>query len=126
MSRIKNCQGMTLVEIMIVLAIIGIVVAITIPGWIRQRESSRGVACQENLTKIEYAKEMYAFEHKLTGDYELEMSDLWMEDGTGYLKFEPKCPAGGTYFVNPINTKPSCSYFRHELFAGAPTHESPW
>jgi prepilin-type N-terminal cleavage/methylation domain-containing protein len=117
---------MTLVEIMVVLAIIGIIVMIAIPGWIRQRESSRGVACQENLTKIEYAKEMYAFEHKLHGDFDLEMSDLWSEDGTGYLKYEPDCPAGGLYTVNPINIKPSCSYFRHELFSGAPTHESPW
>jgi prepilin-type N-terminal cleavage/methylation domain-containing protein len=117
---------MTLVEIMIVLAIIGIIVAITIPGWIRQRESSRGVACQENLTKIEYAKEMYAYEYKLTSGHEVDMSDLWKEDGTGYLKHAPECPAGGIYYPNPISVKPSCTYFRHEIFSSSPTHESPW
>lgn len=117
---------MTLVEIMCVLGIIGIILMIAIPGWIRQREASRGVACQENLTKIEYAKEMYAFEYKLRGGHDVDMSDLWEEDGTGYLKYAPDCPAGGIYTANPISAKPSCTYYGHELFSSAPTHESPW
>ena len=109
-------------EIMIVLGIIAIIVLIAVPGWIRQRESARGCACQENLSKIDGAKELYTYEHKLRGGNTIQMSDLWAKDGTGYLKKEPKCPAGGTYAVNPVNIDPTCSYYGFEIYESSPKH----
>lgn len=118
-------RGMTLVEIMTVLGIIGILLIIAIPGWIRQREQSRGIACQENLTKIEHAKEIYTFDKNLNEGDQVEVDDLWEEDGTGYLKKEPKCPAGGAYYANPVNTDPTCSYNGSELFENTAPHKLP-
>ncbi len=125
MMKKNTSPGMTLVEIMLVLGLIGILIALAIPGWIRQRESARGYACQENLSKIDGAKELYTYEHHLRGGNIIQMSDLWAMDGTGYLKKEPQCPGGGSYAVNPVNFPPTCSYYGNELFESSPKHLYP-
>jgi len=105
-------KGFTLVEIMIVVAIIGILIAIAVPGFLRARENSRGQACQENLTKIDGAKEQWALEWKIsngTASPSNFLSDTNYFGPNGYVKKEPKCPSGGTYTCNPIGTDPTCS-----------------
>ncbi len=107
-------KGFTLVEIMIVVAIIGILIAIAVPGFLRARENSRGQACQENLTKIDGAKEQWALELKLSNGTALADSAAYLGDANifgpnGYVKKEPLCPSGGTYTVSNIGTDPSCS-----------------
>lgn len=103
-------KGFTLVEIMIVVAIIGIIIAIAVPAFIRARENARGRACQENLSKIEGGKEQYAIETKKSNGFDVPLSDLVKAGGTGYLKTTPTCPAGGTYTVATVGTNPTCSY----------------
>lgn len=109
----KRTKGFTLVEIMIVVAIIGIIIAIAVPAFLRARENSRGRACQENLSKIDGAKEQYALEFRLSNGGTVTMDDL-IQPGTaaageGYLKSSPDCPSGGSYTVNVIGTDPTCS-----------------
>lgn len=116
-------KGFTLVEIMIVVAIIGIIIAIAVPAFLRARENARGRACQENLSKIDGAKEQYAIEKKIGNNEAVDMDDLANADGTGYLKSVPTCPAGGTYTEGNIGTDPTCDYsaptwaVQHELAA---------
>jgi len=99
----------TLIEIMIVVAIIGIIVAIAVPAFLRAREVSRARGCQENLAKIEGAVTMYAVEKKKGGDYDVSFDEIIQEDGTGYLKAMPSCPSNGEYSIDKINTPPTCS-----------------
>jgi len=94
---------------MIVVAIIGILIAIAVPGFVKARTTSRARACQENLTKVDGAKEQNALEENLAAGDPVEFTDLVESDGTGYLKKTPGCPAGGEYTVNNIGTDPSCS-----------------
>lgn len=104
-------KGFTLVEIMIVVAIIGIIIAIAVPAFLRARENARGRACQENLTKIDGAKEQFAIEEKVGQDEPVSIEDdLIGDNGTGYLKAVPECPAGGEYTVGNIGTNPTCDY----------------
>jgi prepilin-type N-terminal cleavage/methylation domain-containing protein len=106
----KRRSGFTLVEIMIVVAIIGIIVTIAIPGFLRARETSRARSCQENLTKIDGAKEQYALDRNLA--HNAAISGGWTDlvGGTNYLKSQPTCSAGGTYTMNAIGTAPTCNY----------------
>jgi len=110
MKLVSLKKGFTLVEIMIVVAIIGIIIAIAVPAFLRARENARGRACQENLSKIDGAKEQYAIEKKVANAVAIEMTSLTGTNGTGYLKQEPKCPAGGTYTVGNVGADPTCSY----------------
>ena len=103
----KRSSGFTLVEIMIVVAIIGILIAIAIPGFIKARTTSQAKACQENLQKVDGAKEQWALETKAAADAEPTAADLY--GATLYVKVEPKCPTGDTaYTINAISIPPAC------------------
>jgi hypothetical protein len=113
--RVNDAQGIQWVQIggvstspaaMMGVAGVGIGVAVAVPAFLRARENSRGRACQENLAKIDGAKEQYALEHNLKTGAKVTMKDLV---GT-YLKRTPTCPAGGTYTLNAVGENPTCSY----------------
>ena len=95
-------------EIMIVVAIIGIIIMIAIPSFIRARETSRARACQENLQKIDGAKEQYALDQNVGQGDDVALTDLI--GPTLYIKREPECPAGGAYTVGAVGTDPTCDY----------------
>ena len=98
-------RGFTLVEIMIVVLIIGILLAIAVPNFVRARESSRARSCVANLKQIDAAKEQYAMDNNLSNGATCVMEDLVPT----YLKSQPSCPSGGTYTVGAIGTNPTCS-----------------
>ncbi len=63
----KNQGGFTLVEIMIVVAIIGLLAAIAVPGFIRARKRSQATAVLNDARVLDGAKDQYAIENNKTG-----------------------------------------------------------
>ena len=102
-------SGFTLVEIMIVVAIIGLLAAIAIPNFIKARTTSQMNACINNLRQIDGAIQQWALENKKGAAAGVAFTDI-----SGYLKNAVVCPAGGTTFANSytittVDVKPVCA-----------------
>lgn len=111
MKRLNRKKGFTLVEIMIVVLIIGILLAIAVPNFVRARETSRTRSCIANLRQLDSGKEQYAMEARLAAGAAVAMANVVPD----YVKKEPVCPAGGTYTVGNVGADPTCSVAGHAL-----------
>jgi type IV pilus assembly protein PilA len=102
LNSTHNRRGFTLVEIMIVVAIIGLVAAIAIPSFLRYRESSRRSVCIANLKQMQDAKVQWAFEKNKKGtDIPVELDLIGPNT---YLRDKPSCPSGGADYITTIGT----------------------
>lgn len=108
----KCARGFTLVEVMIVIAIIAIMAAAGVPNFVRYRARAQQQACIENLWNIQHAKEAWGMETGGTGEVRMQNLVDTTNPDNGFLRKEPKCPyspAGSGYNVGTyLGADPTC------------------
>ena len=116
--------GFTLVEIMIVVAIIGLLAAIAIPNFVRARTTAQANACINNLRQIDGAKQQWALETKAGPTASPQPTDVQPYMGRGSAGTLPTCPSDSTslfansYTMGNVQTAPVCKI----LPTGTPPH----
>jgi prepilin-type N-terminal cleavage/methylation domain-containing protein len=109
MKRKTSRQGgFTLVEIMIVVAIIGLLASIAIPNFVKARTTAQMNACISNLRQIDGAIQQWALDTKQGDTATVTAADI-----LPYLKNAVTCPSGGktfadSYSVSTVSTAPAC------------------
>jgi len=115
-------SGFTLVEIMIVVAVIGLIASIALLNFIRARETSQATLCSQSLERLDGAKAQAAFAFNLGNNDVPSDAQLIPFFGAPFGATvngsTELCPAGGTYAVNDLVTPPSCN-----LAAGPGNHQ---
>lgn len=107
----NTSQGFTLVEIMIVVAIIGLLAAIAIPSFMKARTTSQTNACINNLRQIESGKEQWALERRKGTGIQVVTTEV-ME----FIKnpsSTTNCPSGGTVVFGYVGTNATCDITGH-------------
>jgi prepilin-type N-terminal cleavage/methylation domain-containing protein len=109
--RASRKSGFTLVEIMIVVAIIGLLAAIAIPNFVKARTTSQQNACINNLRQFDGAAQQWALETKQSPGASATTSLI-----QPYIKLKvgggiPDCPANGTYSTSwSVSNAPTCTF----------------
>lgn len=112
--KLSRSGGFTLVEIMIVVAIIGLLATIAIPNFVRARLKAQQAACINNLRQIDGAKQTWALENKAAQSTIPTIQNVQPYLGRGTQGTAPTCPADSqstfatSYSLNDLQTAPTC------------------
>ena len=108
MLRILNTKraGFTLVEIMIVVAIIALLAAIAVPNFLRSRKRSQATQVLEDLRILDAAVDLYAIENYKNSATTPAWSDVkaYIKTGSRLYTSAQKDILGNTLKINAIDT----------------------
>jgi prepilin-type N-terminal cleavage/methylation domain-containing protein len=100
--------GFTLIEIMIVVAIIGLLATMAIQNYGKSREKVYQTTCTKNLQLIQGSIDMWALDLKKDSADPVTYSDI-----SAYMRNSVVCPSGGTsfadsYAITTVDARPTC------------------
>jgi len=114
--KIKTVRsgGFTLIEIMIVVAIIGLLATMAIPNFMHANEKAKQTTCINNLRQIDGAKQAWSVENRVALTTTPVIANIQPYLGRGTAGTAPTCPSDGSksfatsYSLNDLQTAPAC------------------
>jgi prepilin-type N-terminal cleavage/methylation domain-containing protein len=104
----KKQQAFTLIEVLIVALIIGLLVTLAVPNFVRARENARAKTCAQNLRVLEVAKDQYMMDYNLPRTVIINEPNIIGPNN--YVKQLPTCPSSGTYTIGRGDQEALCSF----------------
>ena len=100
--------GFTLVEIMIVVAIIALLASIAVPNFLRSRKRAQATACLEDLRMIDEAIDQYALENNKSGGTAVNWTDVrnYLKTGSRLETSGGNDIIGGAFIIPTVDTIP--------------------
>jgi len=105
--KIRKSSGFTLVEIMVVVAIIGLVTATAVPNYIKSHRTAQRNVCIANLQQLSEAKDIFAMNENLKVEAPVSILLNLIPD---YIKAEPECPVCGVYAIGSVGGPTQCTH----------------
>ena len=110
MIRIANQRqklaGFTLLEVMIIAAIVGLMAMIALPTFAKAHANTQQKLCIKNLHSLSETKQQWGFENRKLPTATPTAAQLRVYYGKNRM---PTCPARGTYTLRALNREPICN-----------------
>ncbi len=111
MKTRKWRKGLTLIEIVVVLAIISLILSFAVPNMINARKRAQANTCVNNLKLLYEAGQVYRIDEGEAVS-SIDVATLY---GGGYIDAEANCPIGGAYASWEVDSVPTCSIGSQDL-----------
>ena len=124
----KDRGGFTLVEIMIVVAIIGLLAAIAVPSFIRARQRAQASTVLNEARQLDAAKDQYALENNKTGTLTPVIADLtpYLKAGSKLATSSGSDSVGNAFTIGDLQSRLQVSSTTQNALSGATGGASFW
>lgn len=102
----RKLAAFTLLEIMIIAAVIGIMAMIAVPNFLKARTTAQQKVCIKQLHSLSESKQQWAFENRRPPTAIPTVAQLQAYYGRNRM---PVCPSRGTYTLRRVSREPTCS-----------------
>ena len=111
MKTVRATSSFTLVEVLLLLAIVGLLLGVALPNSLRAQKKANAHHCRANLEDIQYAIQSWVSTESIGPEEKVTFEAI----GKYLDRGEISCPSGGLYIFPAVSDKPSCTVKGHFL-----------
>ena len=110
-KTVHATSGFTLVEVLLLLAVVGLLLGVALPNSLRAQKKANAHHCRANLEDIQYAIQLWVSTGSVVPGEKVTFEKILEHLDRGRVN----CPSGGEYNLSAVGKKPSCTIEGHSL-----------